>query len=73
MATSEGGEWRARGSEGAQLPTERQGGACGNSASGAKIRRTGFTWIPDFANTALMIQGATLTAGLADCGEVLDL
>ncbi|CAK0869630.1 unnamed protein product [Prorocentrum cordatum] len=48
-------------------------GACGNSASGAKIRRTGFTWIPDFASTAFMMQGATLTAGLADCGDVLDL
>ena len=28
--------------------------------------------MPDFASTAFMIQGATLKAGLADCGDVTD-
>ena len=32
----------------------------------------GFTWVPDFASTAFMIQGATLKAGLADCGDITD-
>ena len=44
-----------------------------NEASGAKVRRTGFTFVPDYASTAFMIQGATLSAGLADCGDILDL
>ena len=43
-----------------------------NAATGAKIRRKGFTFLPDYASTAFMIQGATLPAGLADCGDVLD-
>ena len=43
-----------------------------NAATGAKIRRRGFTFLPDFASTAFMIQGATLKAGLADCGDVLE-
>ena len=43
-----------------------------NAATSAKIRRRGFTWVPDFASTAFMIQGATLKAGLADCGDVTD-
>ena len=36
----------------------------------AKVSRTGYTLIPDYASTAFMIQGATLTAELADCGEI---
>ena len=37
---------------------------------GAKILRKGFTLIPDFANTGFMIQGASLKAAVADCGDV---
>ena len=36
----------------------------------AKIKRYGFTLVPDYASTAFMIQGATLTAAIADCGAV---
>ena len=43
-----------------------------NEASGAKIKRKGFTIVPDFASTAFMIQGSTLDASIADCGDVLD-
>ena len=35
-------------------------------------RRKGFTLLPDYASTAFMIQGATLAAGIADCGDVVD-
>ena len=41
-----------------------------NKDQGVKICRRGFTWVPDFASTAFMMQGATLKAGLADCGDV---
>ena len=44
-----------------------------NEATEAKIRRKGFTIVPDYASTAFMMQGATLKACLADCGDVLDL
>ena len=44
-----------------------------NEATEAKIRRKGFTIVPDYASTAFMMQGATLNACLADCGDVLDL
>ena len=44
-----------------------------NEATEAKIRRKGFTIVPDYASTAFMMQGATLRACLADCGDVLDL
>ena len=37
------------------------------------MSRRGFTLLPDYASTAFMMQGATLEAGLADCGDVLDL
>ena len=43
-----------------------------NETSGAKIKRKGFTIVPDFASTAFMIQGSTLEASIADCGDVLD-
>ena len=43
-----------------------------NAAQGAKIRRHGFTLLPDYASTAFMIQGATLPAAIADCGDVSD-
>ena len=37
-----------------------------NEALGNKIRRKGFTLVPDYASTAFMIQGATLPAAFAD-------
>ena len=43
-----------------------------NDAQGAKIRRPGFTLLTDYASTAFMIQGATLPAAIADCGDVSD-
>merc|ERR1739841_472580 len=43
-----------------------------NAAQGAKIRRHGFTLLPDYASAAFMIQGATLPAAIADCGDVSD-
>ncbi len=43
-----------------------------NEALGTKIRRKGFTLVPDYASTAFMIQGATLPAAIADCGDVAD-
>ena len=43
-----------------------------NSATETKIKRKGFTLLPDYASTAFMIQGATLKAALADCGDILD-
>jgi len=43
-----------------------------NDAQGVKIRRKGFTLLPDYASTAFMIQGATLTAAIADCGDITD-
>ena len=39
---------------------------------GTKIRRKGFTLLPDYASTAFMIQGATFPAGIADCGDIAD-
>ena len=49
-------------------PVERTWG----ESLGAKIRRKGFTLLPDYASTAFMIQGATLAAGIADCGDIAD-
>ena len=43
-----------------------------NESLGTKIRRKGFTLLPDYASTAFMIQGATLPAGIADCGDIAD-
>ena len=43
-----------------------------NNESGAKATRQGFTLVPDFASTAFMIQGVTLDAMLAECGDILD-
>ena len=40
-----------------------------NAASGAKIKRTGYTFIPDCACTAFMVQGETLPALIGDCGD----
>ena len=43
-----------------------------NRTSETKIKRAGFTLLPDYASTAFMIQGATLAAAIADCGDVAD-
>ena len=43
-----------------------------NNETGAKATRQGFTLVPDFASTAFMIQGVTLDAMLAECGDILD-
>ena len=43
-----------------------------NDNSKAKIRRRGFPLSPNYASTAFMIQGSTLSACLADCGDILD-
>ena len=43
-----------------------------NAAQGSKIKRHGFTLLPDYASTAFMIQGATLRAAIAACGDVAD-
>ena len=43
-----------------------------NESTGAKVKRTGYALLPDFAWTAFMAQGMTLRSGLADCGDVLD-
>ena len=42
-----------------------------NKQSGVKVRRKGYTLVPDFACTAFMMQGTSLPAALADCGDVL--
>jgi len=42
-----------------------------NNEHGTKVSRTGFTLVPDFACTGFMIQGSTLDALLAECGDVL--
>ena len=41
-----------------------------NENSGNKMRRTGFPLVPEDTSTAFMIQGATLAASIADCGDV---
>jgi len=43
-----------------------------NTATDVNIKRRGFCLVPDFASTAFMIQGSTLEAALADCGDILD-
>ena len=43
-----------------------------NEALSTKIKRKEFTLVPDYASTAFMIQGATIPAGIADCGDVTD-
>ena len=43
-----------------------------NAAQVSKIKRHGFTLLPDYASTAFMIQGAPLPAAIAGCGDVSD-
>ena len=44
-----------------------------SEAQGTKLKRKGFTLLPDYASTAFMIQGATLQAAIADCGDITDV
>ena len=44
-----------------------------NEATGAAVSRRGFTLVPDGASTAFMIQGSTLDASLAECGDIFTL
>ena len=41
-----------------------------NASSGAKVSRRGFCFVPDFACTAFMVQGTTLPAEIAECGDL---
>ena len=43
-----------------------------NRKTEAKVKRKGFTLITDYASTAHMVQGMTLAALLADCGDAFD-
>ena len=38
--------------------------------TGSKVKRKGFTLVPDYASTGFMMQGETLTAAIAECGDV---
>jgi len=44
-----------------------------NKKTEAKAERRGFQLLPDYACTAHMVQGMTLLAMLADCGDLLDI
>ena len=41
-----------------------------NEMSGAKVTRKGFTLVPDIASSGFMIQGTTLHAEMAECGDI---
>jgi len=43
-----------------------------NKETDSKAIRRGFKLLPDFACTAFMVQGTSLLAALADCGDVSD-
>ena len=38
--------------------------------TGERVRRKGFTLVPDYASTAFMKQGETLPAEIGDCGDI---
>ena len=44
-----------------------------NKATQTKVSRKGFTLVPNFACTGFMMQGETLNAELADCGDITAL
>ena len=44
-----------------------------NRDTDARVTRRGFTLVNDFASTAFMMQGETLEAMLADCGDVWEV
>ncbi len=41
-----------------------------NEETSAKVSRKGFTLVPDYSSTGFMLQGATLPAEIADCGDI---
>ena len=43
-----------------------------NEAS-SKVNRKGFTFVPDYANTGFMVQGETLRAEIAECGDIFSV
>ena len=43
------------------------------SESGSMVRREGFTLVPDYASTGFMMQGETLLAEIAECGDIFSV
>ena len=41
-----------------------------NKSTGTTAIRKGFTLVPDYASTAFMMQGETLKAAIAECGDI---
>ena len=44
-----------------------------NNETGSKVNRKGFTLVPDYASTGFMIQGSTLPAEIAECGDIFSM
>ena len=42
-----------------------------NEKEGIKVSGKGFTLVPDFGHTGFLIQGETLEADIAECGDFL--
>ena len=40
------------------------------SGSGSNVSRKGFTLVPDYASTCFMMQGETVFAEIAECGDI---
>ena len=43
-----------------------------NKATDSKVKRKGYTLLPDLACTAHIVQGANLDAAMTDCGDILE-
>ena len=43
------------------------------SESGSQVSRSGFTPVPDYASTGFMMQGETLLAEIAECGDIFSV
>ena len=43
------------------------------SESGSKVSRKGFTLVPDYASIGFMMQGETLLAEIAECGDIFSV
>lgn len=43
------------------------------SDSGSKVSRKGFTLVPDYASTGFIMQGETLRAKIAECGDIFSV
>ena len=41
--------------------------------SDSKASRRGFTLVPDYASAGFMMQGETLPAGIAECGDIFSV